>query len=372
MFCSCSGSPSSLCLRLEPSRRMETHAIGSGIECPMTPRPLSIVVPTYNRASLIGRALTSVQPDLLPGDQVVVVDDASTDHTPDIVKAFPFAEYVRIPHGGAGRARNAGVSHARHHMVAFLDSDDEFIPGTLGCKRALMDARRDLVFCFSNFSGQPEHGPRVPARVVDWSGDPRPWDEILAPGQPLSTLVADPCAVDPRVHIGSMYRQEMTAGYIAINTVIVSRELAGDAMRFPEDLPTYEDWECFGRLSGRGPCAFLAFDSAIQHGHSQPRLTDAAMEVRVSARLALLGRVWGSDASFLATYADDYSRTCDGQRLLGAKILILQGRLPEARAYLAAVRGGPIWARAARQVPIPSVALKTFRALKHWRQQQHQ
>ena len=326
--------------------------------------PISIVVPTYNRAHLVGRALRSALGECEPGDEIIVVDDASTDGTDRVVREFPGVRYEPIVHGGAGRARNAGVALARHPLVAFLDSDDEFLPGTLACKRALMSARADLVFCFSNFSGQPLDGPLETGCLFYWSHDHRDWSEILAPGRPLSQLVPQSCGRDPLVYIGSLYHTEMTNSYVAVNTVIVNRALAGDALRFPEDLPTYEDWECFGRVAGQGPCAYLAFDSAIQHGHAGPRLTDATTEVQISTRLTILDRVWGRDETFLARHGADFARVCAEQRLLGAKVLLLAGRQAEARAFLRDVPGGPLWARLARRLPVPPVTMTIWRAVR--------
>jgi hypothetical protein len=335
----------------------------------MTHHPVSIIVPTYNRARLIARALSSAAGQCEGDDEIIVVDDASSDDTARVVAGFPGVRYERIDHGGAGRARNRGVELARHRLVAFLDSDDEFLPGTLTCRRALMGARPDLVFCFSNFSGQWDDGPVEPGCLIQWNDDDRAWSEILAPGAPLSGLVPSRgCAVDPMVHVGSMYHAEMRRSYIAANTVMVNRDRAGDALRFPEDLPTYEDWECFGRLAGTGLCAYLACDLAVQHVHGGPRLTDAAVEVSIRARLALLERVWGQDQAFLAVHRDDYDRVCAEQRLIGAKLLLRAGRQADARALLRRVRGGPWWARIARHVPVPALAVKAWSAAQNRRE----
>lgn len=330
----------------------------------MTPSSISIVVPTYNRANLIARALRSAVKECRPNDEIIVVDDDSSDNTEEVVATFPGVRYERISHGGAGKARNVGVELARHPFVGFLDSDDEFLPGTLECKRALMSTRSDLVFCFSNFAGKHPDTPMESGCVVYWSGDRRSWDDILAAGLPLSQIVPQACVVDPMVHIGSMYRVEMAASYIAANTVIVNRELAGDALRFPEDLPTYEDWECFGRVAGRGPCAFLAYDSAVQHIHNAPRLTDANRETEFKTRLKVLERVWGSDPTFLAECGADYQQVCEKQRLLGAKLMLRAGRQTEARELLLDVQGGPLWVRLARYLPITGSGVRLLTSIR--------
>lgn len=77
-----------------------------------------------------------------------------------------------------------------------------------------------------------------------WHKDTRPWDEILAPGVPLSSLAPLPRgSADARVHIGRLEGNELKANYVAANTIVVRKERAGKALWFPEDLPTFEDWE---------------------------------------------------------------------------------------------------------------------------------
>jgi glycosyltransferase involved in cell wall biosynthesis len=106
---------------------------------------VSCVIPTYNRVSLLDRALRSAVPQCEPGDEIIVVDDGSTDDTEKLVGACDGpVRYVRIPHAGAGSARNAGVQAAQGDLIAFLDSDDEWIPGKLSWQRAVLE-RHDLL-----------------------------------------------------------------------------------------------------------------------------------------------------------------------------------------------------------------------------------
>ena len=92
--------------------------------------PISVVIPAYNRARLLERALRSVQSQrpLRPA-QVIVVDDHSTDDTPEVAKALG-AELIRHERnlGGNAAARDTGLRAARHDWVALLDDDDEWLP----------------------------------------------------------------------------------------------------------------------------------------------------------------------------------------------------------------------------------------------------
>ncbi|HKQ75658.1 MAG TPA: glycosyltransferase family 2 protein, partial [Blastocatellia bacterium] len=91
----------------------------------MNELPVSVVIPTYNRAKHIVRSLRSVLAAIAPGDEVIVVDDGSTDNTREALEPYrDRIRYVMGPHRGAGAARNCGIAEARHPLVAFNDSDD--------------------------------------------------------------------------------------------------------------------------------------------------------------------------------------------------------------------------------------------------------
>jgi glycosyltransferase involved in cell wall biosynthesis len=95
---------------------------------------ISVVIPTYNRAALLGRAIASVLAQTYPHLELIVVDDGSNDGTSGVVGAFrdPRVRFLGRPRNdGVSRARNAGIRIAAGEWVAFLDSDDEWLPGKL-------------------------------------------------------------------------------------------------------------------------------------------------------------------------------------------------------------------------------------------------
>ena len=90
---------------------------------------VTVVVPTYNRARLICRAIDSILNQTRLPSQILVVDDGSTDNTAATLASYGgHLEYVWQENAGASVARNLGVAHARHPWVAFLDSDDYWCP----------------------------------------------------------------------------------------------------------------------------------------------------------------------------------------------------------------------------------------------------
>lgn len=104
---------------------------------------VSVVIPTYNRADVLQRAIDSVFAQSFDGFEIVVVDDGSTDETEDVVRQYESERinYIQFEKNrGANAARNAGIGAARGNLVSFLDSDDELMPDHL--KRVVDEFRR--------------------------------------------------------------------------------------------------------------------------------------------------------------------------------------------------------------------------------------
>jgi glycosyltransferase involved in cell wall biosynthesis len=298
-----------------------------------------IVIPTYNRANLVSRAIQSALVECMPGDEVVVVDDGSTDKTEEALRGFGTQiRVLRLPNGGAGKARNAGIAAATKELVAFLDSDDEWRPNKLKLQRALFQACPEVLFCFSDFANRGRDGQLTERFLRFWHNDPRSWDEILGPGVPYSSLVQSPGAPTFKVHIGDLSLPEMQSAYVFTSSM-VARRAANDALHFAEDVGTFEDLECFGRLALRGVAAFLDHETAWQHGHSGPRLTGANSLVKATSRLTILERVWGTNARFLARYRRDYEAAIDETRRHKIRALLNAGESGSARAELAKLHG---------------------------------
>ena len=229
--------------------------------------PVSVVIPTYQRAALLPETLASVVSGLSDDDEIIVVDDGSTDNTATVVgdTGAPWrgrVRYIPLPKAGAGRAFNAGIASARHDLVAFADSDDLWLPYRLALERPVMASERSLAYCFSNFSQLTKDGRLVPHWLVKWSNDSRPWDDILAAGFRYADRWALPATLPSadagfRVHIGSMYHPQLRQNYMCVNTLLVRRSVAGDALQFGVDLPRLADWECYARLARTGNGAYL-------------------------------------------------------------------------------------------------------------------
>jgi glycosyltransferase involved in cell wall biosynthesis len=97
---------------------------------------VSIIVPTFNRANFITRAITSIVNQTYKDLEIIVIDDGSTDDTKSIVKSLSKEtnvpiKYYRKENGGCASARNKGLEYSNGEFIAFLDSDDEWVPSAL-------------------------------------------------------------------------------------------------------------------------------------------------------------------------------------------------------------------------------------------------
>jgi len=154
---------------------------------PGVPYDVTVVIPAYQRAGLVGRAvLSALAQRPRPAVDVLVVDDGSTDGTGNVAAALG-ASVIRQPNAGEGAARNAGLRAARTRWVALLDSDDEWLPGHLA---TLMPHTPGAVLVAGIARGVPSGRlAGSPARVVQRIG-PR---EVIWPQSPFapSAVVLD-------------------------------------------------------------------------------------------------------------------------------------------------------------------------------------
>ncbi len=104
---------------------------------------VSVIIPAYNRAHCIERAIKSVQAQTFTDMDIIVIDDGSTDNTAEIVKGMP-DERIRYIYcqmnRGSGAARSEGLKATRGEYIAFLDSDDEWLPDKIEKQVALMES----------------------------------------------------------------------------------------------------------------------------------------------------------------------------------------------------------------------------------------
>jgi len=211
---------------------------------------VSVVLPTYNRANLVGRAISSVIAQTFKDWELLVIDDGSTDETVEVVKGFVDGRvtYVRRQaNGGVSAAQNEGVARARGRFISFLHSDDEFLPSKLEEQVALLESND------RNF-GAVECGLVV--RGPDGDEDRPP--NLMGIGY------QDLLAFRRGVHISTlMFRREHL-----------------EANAFDESLRSWEDWDLLIRLLRSVDIGFIDRCLVAVHQHSGPRLSDPGLFAR--------------------------------------------------------------------------------------------
>lgn len=113
---------------------------------------ISAVIPAYNAAASVARAIDSVLAQTRPPEQIIVVDDGSADNTADMVRAYgEKVILIRQENAGASAARNTAINAAKGDWIAFLDADDEWLPHKLALQVQHLHCHPDLVWTMSNY-----------------------------------------------------------------------------------------------------------------------------------------------------------------------------------------------------------------------------
>ena len=108
---------------------------------------ISVIIPTFNRREFISDAVESILVQRMDGLEVIVVDDGSTDGTQEVLKPYTNAvRYIYQDNQGVSAARNRGIQESRGELLAFLDSDDVWIPGKRETQVTMVRAEDVLSF----------------------------------------------------------------------------------------------------------------------------------------------------------------------------------------------------------------------------------
>ena len=157
-----------------PTEAMDMHLTGG------TPM-VSVVLPTYGRLPLLRQAVASVVGQTFGDWELIIVDDGSTDDTREYLEAVddPRVRPLRLEHRGITSARSSGLGLARGKWVAFLDSDDLWLPGKLELQLRRLAAQPACRWSYTGYS------------LIDTEGAPLPERSGLLP-RPASGYILEP------------------------------------------------------------------------------------------------------------------------------------------------------------------------------------
>jgi GT2 family glycosyltransferase len=219
---------------------------------------ISIVIPTYNRVHRLQSCLQSVLAARLDGAEIIVVDDGSTDDTAEMIKAVGASvRYVRRQNGGPSAARNTGIRAARGRYIAFMDSDDRFVPGVRERLAALLDLRPHVAAAFTDAIVKSPDGTSSRAFLRD---------------DRLEAFWQIPCEQTPeglRVFDRAAFFRQMVLDrcYMVPSITLVRRSALDRVGLFDERLVGYEEWDLFTRLAAEYTFAYIDEPGAIVEKH---------------------------------------------------------------------------------------------------------
>jgi glycosyltransferase involved in cell wall biosynthesis len=206
-------------------------------------RQISVIIPTYNRGWIIKEAIESVLAQDYNNFELIVVDDGSTDHTFEILKQYgEDLGLIRQENRGVSAARNAGIHQASGHFIAFLDSDDLWLPKKLSHQIAFFNSNPDALICQTEEIWMRNH-----VRVNPKKRHKKPSGMIFEPSLSL-------CLVSP-------------------SAVMIKRTLFDYIGLFDETLPACEDYDLWLRISCRYPVHLIDTPLIIKRGGHDDQLS---------------------------------------------------------------------------------------------------
>jgi len=218
---------------------------------------VSVILPTYNRAALLPRAIDSILNQTVTDWEIVFVDDGSTDHTRTLAARYgeQLGErfvYLSQPNQGGSAARNRGIERCGGRFVAFLDSDDEFAPAKLERQLVLFERCPELGLVYSDFS------------FVDLEGvhHASAFDAKFPLARQVRSREVGPglCVCE-----GSLFDTLIQGYFIATIVGLVRREVLGSSIRFDEDQAYSEEWLFYLHVAKCCAAGFVDEPLSIHH-----------------------------------------------------------------------------------------------------------
>lgn len=204
---------------------------------------ISIIIPTYNRCSLLKRALNSVYQQSYVNHEVIVIDDGSTDKTTAMIAdCFPQVNCYSQSNKGVSAARNMGINKSSGEWIAFLDSDDEWLPEKLEKQISLLNANPEYKICHTE-----ELWIRDGVRVNQMKKHKKQGGWIFPQCLPL-------CAMSP-------------------SSIMIHHSLFNELGDFDSNLPACEDYDLWLRITAKYPVLYIEEPQIKKYGGHEDQLS---------------------------------------------------------------------------------------------------
>lgn len=210
-----------------------------------TPPVVSVIIPTYNRGWILQNAIDSVLTQDYPHLELIVVDDGSTDNTADVLAGYK--DRIRVlnrANGGVSAARNLGIAKCRGRYIAFLDSDDAWMPQKISSQIDFFNDHPEALICQTE-----EIWIRNGLRVNPKKRHQKP--------------------------SGMIFERSLALCLVSPSAVMIDRRLFERVGIFDESLPACEDYDLWLRVSCRYPVYLLERPLVAKHGGHADQLSRA-------------------------------------------------------------------------------------------------
>lgn len=204
---------------------------------------IDVIIPTYNRRHTLGRAIDSVLIQSLKPAEIIIVDDGSTDGTQELISInYPDITYIKSENKGVSAARNLGIKHGQSDWLAFLDSDDEWLPNKLEKQSAAISNQKEykVVHCDEIWF---RNGSRVNSKIKH------------------------------QKYGGSIFEKCLPLCVVSPSAVIIHRVLFRELGLFDENLPACEDYDLWLRICAIYPVLYVEAPLLIKYGGHEDQLS---------------------------------------------------------------------------------------------------
>lgn len=204
---------------------------------------VSIIIPTYNRHALLQRAVDSIYAQSYSNYEIIIIDDGSTDDTASMIERFfPKVRYYFHQNCGVSASRNKGLDHAKGDFIAFLDSDDEWLPEKLSSQIHEFLLQPSYKICHTE-----EQWIRDGIKVNQMKKHKKYSGWIFPHCLPL-------CAMSP-------------------SSILVHRSVFEDVGNFNTSLPACEDYDLWLRITAKYPVLFIEEPQLLKYGGHEDQLS---------------------------------------------------------------------------------------------------
>ena len=210
-------------------------------------KPLvTVIIPTYNRGWIIQEAIDSVLKQDFNDFELIVVDDGSDDNTPEILRGYGKAiKVLRQSNRGVSAARNRGIAEASGRLIAFLDSDDLWLPGKLSTQVKFFETNSDALI-----------------------------------NQTQELWIRNGLRANPKKRhhkfSGMIFKRSLELCLVSPSAVMIAKKLFNTVGVFDEHLPACEDYDLWLRISCRYPVHLTDAPLVIKRGGHDDQLSKAA------------------------------------------------------------------------------------------------